>query len=119
MPRKTFLRADEVANELGVSLAYAYKLIKKLNTELEEQGFIIINGRVNLSTSPKNSTARRYTMSAYKDEKTYTWYAYFRYMDWTGARKQKMKRGFATKREALAYERSFLEQKAADLSMYL
>lgn len=28
-----------------------------------------------------------------------------------------MKRGFVTKREALAYERSFLEQKAAELSM--
>ena len=47
MSRKTFLRADEVASELGVSLAYAYKLIKKLNTELEEQGFITINGRIN------------------------------------------------------------------------
>ena len=46
MSRKTFLRADEVASELGVSLAYAYKLIKKLNTELEEQGFITINGRI-------------------------------------------------------------------------
>ena len=47
MSRKTFLRADEVASELGVSLAYAYKLIKKLNTELEEQGFITINGLIN------------------------------------------------------------------------
>ena len=56
-------------------------------------------------------------MGAYKDEKTNTWYAYFRYTDWTGARKQKMKRGFLTKREALAFERSFLEQKAADLSL--
>lgn len=56
-------------------------------------------------------------MSAYKDDKTNTWYAYLRYTDWTGDRKQKMKRGFPTKREALAWERSFLEQKAADLSM--
>ena len=46
MARKTFLRADEVAEELGVSLAYAYKLIRKLNAELEERGFITINGRV-------------------------------------------------------------------------
>lgn len=46
MPRKTFLRAGEVASELDVSLAYAYKLIKKLNSELEEQGFITISGRV-------------------------------------------------------------------------
>ena len=56
-------------------------------------------------------------MSAYKDMKTGTWYAYFRYTDWTGERKQKMKRGFSTKREALEWERTFLQQKAADLSM--
>jgi len=56
-------------------------------------------------------------MTAYKDDKTNTWLAYFRYTDWTGERKQKMKRGFPTKREALAWERSFLEKKAADLSM--
>lgn len=58
-----------------------------------------------------------YLMSTYKDDKTNTWYAYFRYTDWTGARKQKMKRGFATKREAIAFEQSYLAQKAADLSM--
>lgn len=46
MPEKTFLRADEVAKELGVSPAYAYKLIRKLNNELEARGFITINGRV-------------------------------------------------------------------------
>jgi integrase len=56
-------------------------------------------------------------MSAYKDEKTGAWYAYFRYTDWTGERKQKMKRGFPTKREALEWEREFLQKAAADLAM--
>ena len=56
-------------------------------------------------------------MSAYKDEKTDTWYVYFRFTDWTGERKQKMKRGFPTRREALEWERSFLQKSAADLSM--
>ena len=56
-------------------------------------------------------------MSAYKDDKTSSWYAYFRYTDWTGERKQKMKRGFSTKREALEWEREFLQKAAADLSM--
>jgi len=56
-------------------------------------------------------------MSVYKDEKTNTWLSYFRYTDWTGERKQKMKRGFPTKREALEWERSFQQQKSADLSM--
>ena len=42
-----FIRVDEVAQELSVSKPYAYKLIKKLNGELKEQGFITIAGRVN------------------------------------------------------------------------
>ena len=56
-------------------------------------------------------------MPAYKDDKAGTWYTYFRYSDWTGERKQKMKRGFSTKREALEWERTFLQKTAADLSM--
>ena len=42
-----FIRVDEVARGLSVSKPYAYKLIKKLNDELKEQGFITIAGRVN------------------------------------------------------------------------
>lgn len=46
MTEKAFLRAEEVADELDVSLAYAYKLIRRLNSELQRQGFITINGRI-------------------------------------------------------------------------
>jgi hypothetical protein len=42
-----FIHADEVAQELCVSKPYAYKLIRKLNDELKEKGFITIAGRVN------------------------------------------------------------------------
>ncbi len=42
-----FIRADEVAEELGISKPYAYKLIRKLNDELNEKGFVTIAGRVN------------------------------------------------------------------------
>lgn len=42
-----FIRVDEVAQELSVSKPYAYKLIKKLNNELREKGFITIAGRIN------------------------------------------------------------------------
>ncbi len=42
-----FIRAEEVAQELCVSKPYAYKLIKKLNDELKQKGFITIAGRVN------------------------------------------------------------------------
>ena len=42
-----FIRAGEVAQELSVSKPYAYKLIRQLNEELKEKGFITIekNGR--------------------------------------------------------------------------
>ena len=42
-----FIRADDVAQELNVSKPYAYKLIRKLNEELQAKGFITIAGRVN------------------------------------------------------------------------
>lgn len=42
-----FICAEEVAQELNVSKPYAYKLIKRLNDELKEKGFITISGRVN------------------------------------------------------------------------
>lgn len=41
------MRVDEVAQELGVSKSYAYKIVRKLNTELKEKGFMTISGRVN------------------------------------------------------------------------
>ena len=46
MKEKTLMRADEVSQELGVSAAFAYKLIRKLNDELEGRGYITIRGRV-------------------------------------------------------------------------
>ena len=56
-------------------------------------------------------------MGAFKNEKNGTWYVQFRYTDWRGERKQKLKRGFATKREAQEWEREFLMQKQADVTM--
>ena len=41
-----FIRAEEIAEELGVSKPYAYKLVRKLNEELAKQGFLTISGRV-------------------------------------------------------------------------
>ena len=35
-----FIRAGEVAQELSVSKPYAYKLIRQLNEELKEKGFM-------------------------------------------------------------------------------
>lgn len=42
----TFIRVDEVAKELGVSKSYAYKVVRKLNTELKEMGYLTVAGRI-------------------------------------------------------------------------
>ena len=43
---KMFMRVDEVMEALEVSESYAYKLIKRLNRELEAMGCQTIPGRV-------------------------------------------------------------------------
>lgn len=58
-------------------------------------------------------------MPAYKDEKTGKWFAKFYYTNWQGIKKQKWKRGFATKKEALGFERDFLEKQSANPDMTL
>lgn len=56
-------------------------------------------------------------MPAYKDSKTGKWFAKFYYRDWQGKSKQKWKRGFPTKKAALAFERDFLSRLAASPDM--
>ena len=46
MADKKFLSAQDVADILGVSVSTAYRVIKKLNTELEQNGKITISGKV-------------------------------------------------------------------------
>ena len=58
-------------------------------------------------------------MLVYKDAKQGTWYVSFRYVDWTCEKKQKLKRGFRTKREALEYETEFKRKATADMDMEL
>ena len=41
-----FIKVDEVAEELGISKPYAYKIIRRLNEELKAKGIITIAGRV-------------------------------------------------------------------------
>ena len=45
MSNKMFMRVEEVAEEMGVSVPYAYKLIRQLNKELKA-GCITIAGRI-------------------------------------------------------------------------
>lgn len=43
---KLFYTADDVAELLTISRPTAYRIIRKLNDELAEKGFIIISGRI-------------------------------------------------------------------------
>ena len=49
MPDNTFIRVDEVAEILSVSKSYAYKIVRTLNQELKEKGFITVSGRISRS----------------------------------------------------------------------
>ena len=79
---KIYITANELAEMLGVSVGHAYKLIRKLNQELEKEGFLVIAGKV-----PRRYFEKR-------------WLIQYRYTDWQGKRRKSTKRGFATKREA-------------------
>ena len=43
---KIYITAAELADMLGVSVAHAYKIIRQLNHELENNGYIVIAGKV-------------------------------------------------------------------------
>ena len=56
-------------------------------------------------------------MPVFRNESNGTWYVMTRYVDWQGNHKQKCKRGFKTKREALEWERVFHLQQSTDMDM--
>lgn len=45
--KSNFLSAEDVAKELSVSKTYAYRIIRQLNSELAEKGYITVSGRIN------------------------------------------------------------------------
>ena len=47
MANEIFMRVEEVAKELGISNSYAYKIIRTLNKELKDKGFLTVSGKVN------------------------------------------------------------------------
>lgn len=46
MKDDTFMDVNDIMEVTKMSEAYAYKLIKTLNEELDKQGFITIRGRI-------------------------------------------------------------------------
>ena len=53
-------------------------------------------------------------MAAFKDKHNGTWYVQFRYTDWRGERKQKLKRGFSKIGRASCRERVYLGTRIFD-----
>ncbi len=43
---RKMLNAQQVSEYLGISVSYAYKIIDRLNRELEKAGFLTIHGKV-------------------------------------------------------------------------
>ena len=46
---QTFITVAEVAEMMGISKSYAYKIVHKLNEDLKAMGYLTIAGRVNRS----------------------------------------------------------------------
>ncbi len=46
MNGKLFMRVEEVAEVMEVSIPYAYKVIRKMNAELKKSGCITLDGRI-------------------------------------------------------------------------
>lgn len=55
----TFMKVQDVADELGVSKSYAYKIVQKLNDELKSQGFKEVQGSNQRSILSLLSSIRR------------------------------------------------------------
>ena len=46
MAERVFIKAEEIAKELGVSKATAYRMIREWNEQLKAKGYTTVTGRV-------------------------------------------------------------------------
>lgn len=46
MESKRFLDVKDVATYMGVSTSMAYRIIRNLNNELSDQGYVTVSGKV-------------------------------------------------------------------------
>ena len=44
--KKDYINAQELSKHLGISTSRAYRIIRQLNDELKEQGYLVIAGRI-------------------------------------------------------------------------
>lgn len=47
MTKQILLSANDISEILGMSKPYCYKLIARLNKELEEKGYMVVSGKIN------------------------------------------------------------------------
>lgn len=45
--KQSFMKVEDVAKELDISVSHSYKVIRTLNAELKAKGYMTIAGRVN------------------------------------------------------------------------
>lgn len=50
-----FMNAEDISQELQISRSSAYKIIRQLNNELAEKGYLVVTGKV-----PQNYFVSRY-----------------------------------------------------------
>ena len=100
----------------GISLGYAYKLLCKLNKELADQGYVTVAGKIEgilgkeiLREFP-DCNVRGENVWHHTKMKKRNLVCFYYYEDWTGSQKEKSKRGFRTKKEALNFEAEIKEQ---------
>ena len=55
MANQIFMRVNEVAEELGISIPFAYRIIRQMNEELAKTGCITIAGRIDRKFSTSTS----------------------------------------------------------------
>lgn len=46
MPDKMFMQAEDIMAIMGIARSTAHKLIRELNAELKERGYVTIQGKV-------------------------------------------------------------------------
>lgn len=59
---KQYITAKEIAETIGMSESFAYKIIRELNAELKAKGYITVSGRVSRAYFEKNGTGLIKTM---------------------------------------------------------
>jgi integrase len=122
---RTFITVKEIGEVLGVSESKSYGIVRDLNKELADKGYMVIPGRV----SRKYFEERFYGVVNETEEKEVQHASGIgikrqasgtaSFITLTGQVKKvkKMKRGFETKKEAQDWERHFKLEKASSLDM--